>query len=171
MFQPGGKRSREDNRKQDQTRTCAQSGVKIEHCSKCLFNKFSALGLVGLMSKAMMAAVGTNSRSNSSRFGPSSTFKLLTPVRLPPGRFKLVTRPSCTGSKPVSNTIGIVLVATLAATASALFAAITVTWRRTRSAANAGSRSYWPSAQRYWAGCLTPSTSPTAVDDAASGRD
>jgi hypothetical protein len=35
VFQPGGKRSREDNRKQDQTRTCAQSGVKIEHCSRC----------------------------------------------------------------------------------------------------------------------------------------
>jgi cytoskeletal protein RodZ len=29
------KASREDNRKQDPTRTCAQSGVKIEHCSRC----------------------------------------------------------------------------------------------------------------------------------------
>ena len=31
----GGKRSPEDNRKQDLTRTCAQSGVKIDHCSRC----------------------------------------------------------------------------------------------------------------------------------------
>src|SRR5262245_49146159 len=31
----GAKRSREDNRKQDPTRTSAQSGVKIEHCSRC----------------------------------------------------------------------------------------------------------------------------------------
>ena len=38
MFQPkqwAEKGSREDNRKQDPTRTCAQSGVKIEHCSRC----------------------------------------------------------------------------------------------------------------------------------------
>ena len=38
VFQPKQwpeKASREDNRKQDPTRTCAQSGVKIEHCSKC----------------------------------------------------------------------------------------------------------------------------------------
>ena len=31
----GGKRSPEDNRKQDLTRTCTQSGVKIEQCSRC----------------------------------------------------------------------------------------------------------------------------------------
>jgi hypothetical protein len=38
VFQPKQwpeKASREDNRKQDPTRTCAQSGVKIEHCSRC----------------------------------------------------------------------------------------------------------------------------------------
>ena len=38
VFQPkqwAEKASREDNRKQDPTRTCAQSGVKIEHCSRC----------------------------------------------------------------------------------------------------------------------------------------
>jgi hypothetical protein len=38
VFQPkqwAEKGSREDNRKQDPTRTCAQSGVKIEHCSRC----------------------------------------------------------------------------------------------------------------------------------------
>ena len=36
MFQPkqwAEKASREDNRKQDPARTCAQSSVKIEHCS------------------------------------------------------------------------------------------------------------------------------------------
>jgi AIPR protein len=38
VFQPKQwpeKASREDNRKQDPTRTCAQPGVKIEHCSRC----------------------------------------------------------------------------------------------------------------------------------------
>ena len=33
----------------------------------------------------MVAAIGSNSRSNSRRFGPISTFKLVTPVTLPPG--------------------------------------------------------------------------------------
>ena len=58
------------------------------------------LGLVGLTSTAMMVAVGTSSCSSSSRFGPSSTSKTVTPVRLPPGRFRLATSPSSTGSLP-----------------------------------------------------------------------
>ena len=47
------------------------------------------------------------------------------------------------------NTIGIVVVAAFAANAEGRPpATITATRRRTRSAANAGNRSYWPSAQR-----------------------
>jgi hypothetical protein len=42
--------------------------------------------------------------SSSIRFGPSSAFKLTTPVRLPPGRFKLATNPLFTGSSPVVKT-------------------------------------------------------------------
>ena len=45
-----------------------------------------------------MVAVGTSSCSSSSRFGPSSTFNVVTPVRLPPGRFRLATSPTATGS-------------------------------------------------------------------------
>ena len=56
------------------------------------------MGLVGLTSSAMMVAVGTSSCSSSSRFGPSSTFNVVTPVRLPPGRFRLATSPTSTGS-------------------------------------------------------------------------
>ena len=44
VFQPkrwAEKASREDNRKQDPTRTCSQSGVKIEHCSRCPVSIFS----------------------------------------------------------------------------------------------------------------------------------
>jgi hypothetical protein len=37
------------------------------------------------------------------------------PVRLPSGRFRLPTTPSATGSPPISNTIGIVVVADFAA--------------------------------------------------------
>jgi hypothetical protein len=89
----------------------------------------------------MTVAVGTNSRNSSSRFGPSSTDKMPTPVRLPPGRLRLETRPSRTGSPAVRNTIGIVAVAALATGAARVFAVITDTCRRTRSAASVGKRS------------------------------
>jgi hypothetical protein len=41
---------------------------------------------------------------------------LITLVRFTPGRFRLATRPSLTGSPAVSNTIGIAAVAAFAAT-------------------------------------------------------
>ena len=64
------------------------------------------------------------------------------PVALPPGRARLATRPSLTGSSAARKTIGIVVVAALAAIAAAVpMAAITATCRRTNSAASAGSRS------------------------------
>src|SRR5215472_7929681 len=67
-------------------------------------DSLSALvGLVGLTSRAMMVAVGTSSRSTSSCFGPSSTVRVDTPVRLPPGRFRLATSPSATGSPPCNE--------------------------------------------------------------------
>ena len=43
-------------------------------------------------------AWGTSSDSSSSRLGISSTLKGLKPVRLPPGRARLATRPAATGS-------------------------------------------------------------------------
>jgi hypothetical protein len=45
---------------------------------------------------------------------PSSAVMKLMPVTLPPGRLKLVTRPSATGSPPVPNTIGMIVVAAFA---------------------------------------------------------
>ena len=58
------------------------------------------------------------------------------------------------------KTIGIVVVAALAASAEGMppVVTITATWRRTRSAASAGSRSYRPSAQRYSIATFWPST-------------
>src|SRR4029077_17670616 len=50
------------------------------------------------------------------RLGISSAFMNVTPVRLPPGRAKLSTNPSATGSPPVKM-IGIVEVAFFAASA------------------------------------------------------
>jgi len=45
-------------------------------------------------------------------------FKLLAPVMLPPGRFRLATTPNSTGSLPIEKTIGIVVVAAFAASAA-----------------------------------------------------
>jgi hypothetical protein len=76
----------------------------------------------------MFVALGTISCSTSSSFGPTSTFKLVTPVRLPPGRFKLATSPTSTGSTATLKTMGIVVVAAFAANAEAPpAAAITAT--------------------------------------------
>src|SRR5262245_17125330 len=52
----------------------------------------------------------------------------------------------------MAKMIGIVVVAALAANAEPPAATMTATCRRTRSAANACNRSYWPSAQRYFDG-------------------
>jgi hypothetical protein len=58
-----------------------------------------------------------------------------------PGRVRLETRPPFTGSSAKRKTMGIVLVAALAASAPFASVAITATWRRTKSAASSGSRS------------------------------
>jgi hypothetical protein len=112
-------------------------------------------GRVALSALAPLLAVAAfssaSSRISSSRFAPSAANIKVTPVTLPPGLLRLATRPLATGSPPMLNTIGIVAVDALAASpdASPPVAAITATRRPTSSAANAGSRSYWPSAQRY----------------------
>jgi hypothetical protein len=87
-------------------------------------------------------ASGTRSRRSCNRFAASSVVKKLMPFALPLGRARLVTRPSLTGSSLAENTIGIVVVAALSASAERAFpAAITATCRRTRSAASAARRS------------------------------
>ncbi len=76
----------------------------------------------------MMPAFGTSSCSSSSCFGLTSTLSEVTPVILPPGRLRLATNPSWTGSLANWKTIGIVVVAAFAASAAARpGAAITAT--------------------------------------------
>ena len=61
------------------------------------------------------------------------------PVTLPPGRFRLGTIPSATGSSPMEKTIGMVAVAALSArTPTGPVAKITAARSLTRSAAMAG---------------------------------
>src|SRR6516164_4889171 len=75
---------------------------------------------------------GTSSCRGDSTLDCVSWLKKLKPVALPPGRARLATRPSLTGSRPMPKAIGIVVVAALAATAGASpTAAITATRRRT----------------------------------------
>ena len=121
-------------------------------------------GSVGLLSTATLTAVGSNSRSNAKRFCTSTSKKIFMPVALPPGRLRLATRPSLTGSSGILNTIGILVVAEIAARAAGIFpgAAITATPWRTRSSASSGNRSYWPSAQRYSIETFWPSVNPVS---------
>src|SRR5215203_3189985 len=55
---------------------------------------------------------GASSRRSSSRLAPTSVMNRVTPVTLWPGRLRLSTSPSFTGSPPIVNTTGIVDVAT-----------------------------------------------------------
>src|SRR5215467_13067339 len=73
---------------------------------------------LGLTSTATRLAAGTNSRRSSSRFAANSSVRRLMPVRFPPGRARLATRPLSAGSAPIKETIGIVVVAAFAADAA-----------------------------------------------------
>jgi hypothetical protein len=121
--------------------------------------------LVGLISNAMEFVPGTTSCSSSTRLATNPTFNVVTPVRLPPGRFRPETSPSSIGSLPTQKMIGIVEVAAFAASVAGVLpgVAITFTRRRTRSAASAGNRSLWPSAQRYSIATFLPSTYPVSL--------
>src|SRR5262244_2986489 len=89
----------------------------------------------------MAAGGGTNSCSSARRFGCRGADAKLTPVILPPGRLRLLTRPVAIGSPPLTNTIGMVEVAARAALMTIFGPTITATWRCTRSTASAGNRS------------------------------
>ena len=110
----------------------------------------------------MVVSRGTSSCSSPRRFGCRGPDAKLTPVMLRPGRLRLVTRPVAIGSPPLTNTIGMVEVAALAARTVIFVPKITATCRCTRSAANAGSRSSLFSAQRNSIATLWPSIYPAS---------
>ena len=75
-------------------------------------------GFSGLTRIAIFVALGTSSRRISIRFAVKSPgTSVARPVMLPPGRDRLCTRPSPTGSATATNTIGMVAVADFRATA------------------------------------------------------
>src|SRR5205823_6417396 len=103
----------------------------------------------------------------SRRFAAIANNMKFTPVKLLPGRFRLETRPSATGSPLVEKTIGIDDVAALAACAAGgEIATITLARRRTRSSARPPNRSYCPSAHRYSMATFLPLTYPFAANPA-----
>ena len=110
------------------------------------------------------ASFGTASLSISSLFVFSSTAKLDSPVTLPPGRARLATRPSPTGSAAFVITMGMVVVAFFAANAAGPpVTTIRSTLRRTRSAASSGRRSGFCSPNRYSMVIFFPSIHPSLL--------
>src|SRR5262245_41343957 len=74
------------------------------------------------------AAGETSAARSSKRLATSLLERKVTPVTLAPGLLKLATKPTSTGSTPVMNTMGIVVVAALAASAGGVvFATSTAT--------------------------------------------
>ena len=119
-------------------------GLEAGPLSQWLFGALAEAELpVVCVETRQMLVVGCSSRSASSRFGTISTFNVITPVRLPPGRLRLATSPTSTGSVPSMKTIGIAEEAAFAANAAevALPVAITFALWLTRSVANAGNSS------------------------------
>jgi hypothetical protein len=130
--------------------------AKLAECASVISDL--AFRLFGLTSTAKRAAFGNSSCNIPNRFAATSIPMSATPVALPPGRLRLATRPIWTGSPAVLKTIGIVLVAALAASAAVPpRAAMATTWRRTRSAANSESRALSFCAERNSIARLRPS--------------
>ncbi len=118
---------------------------------------------------ASAASTNTAAReiSGNASFSSSSLFPLscgeiwVNPVMFPPGFARLATNPAVTGSPTSVITRGIVLVACRAARVPGLPpVTMTSTLSRTSSAARSGSRSSFPSANRYSMTMFFPSTYP-----------
>ena len=105
--------------------------------------------------------LGTASVSSCSCLVTSSSYCEANPVALPPGRARLRTNPSATGSTRTTKTIGIVRVARCAAMIAGVpETTMTSTLARTRSAARSCSRSVRPSAHRNSMVIVWPSIQP-----------
>ena len=88
----------------------------------------------------MLVAPDATALSNSSRLATNPLASVVNPVMFPPGRARLATRPLPTGSAANVTTMGMVVVARLAAWAAGVDeVTITSTLSRTSSAAKAGS--------------------------------
>ena len=114
---------------------------------------------------AMIASrptLGTASRKSPIRLPTISVPCTDKPVRLPPGRARLATKPLLTGLFASAKTIGITDVACFAAFAPNPAVTMTSTLSRTNSAAISAKRSLRPSAHRYSIATVRPSIRPSS---------
>ncbi len=130
--------------------------------SAAVFTSFSSCALPGkavVPKTAMRESFGMISLRRSRRLPLSSRLRFDNPVMLPPGRARLVTNPLPTGSGSWVMTMGIVMVASLAArVAVEPLVTIRPGLSRTSSAANWGRRPASPLAQRLSMTIFCPST-------------
>src|SRR5215813_2439549 len=121
-------------------------------------------GPVEVQRTATRESLGTISFRSSNRLPLISGARVDSPVIFPPGRARLVTDPWATGSTSPAMTMGIVLVASLAARVAPPPPPVTITstFNRTNSAARAERRSSSPSACRYSMTMFFPSTYPSS---------
>src|SRR5215471_10786372 len=121
-------------------------------------------GPVEVQRTATRESLGTISFRSSNRLPLISGARVDSPVIFPPGRARLVTDPWATGSTSPAMTMGIVLVASLAARVAPPPPPVTITstFNRTNSAARADRRSSFPSACRYSMTMFFPSTYPSS---------
>ena len=126
-------------------------------------NSNATFGLSGLAKIANRRRPGTTSRNSSTRLPAESVCWIDIPVRLPPGRARLATRPVPTGSPDTANTIGITALARFIAIESLLeVVTMTSTLRRTNSAAISATRSGRPCAQRCSIATVRSSLQPSS---------
>ncbi len=130
------------------SRLCSRNR-NVRAASSASRNWDALLGLAGFHRTATRDTSGSTSLSTSNCFPIRSGAIIDTPVTFPWGRARLDTSPAPKGSITTDMMIGIVLVACWATwLARPPTATMTCTFRRTRSAARAGYRSYVPSAHR-----------------------
>ncbi len=127
--------------------------------SSSSFNASALPSSVELPRTATRESAGTISFSNSSCFPLISGAREDNQVMFPPGRARLTTTPDPTGSPSKLITIGTLVVACLAARVGVgPYETRTSIWRLTSSAASAGRRSGFPSAERHSMMMFFPST-------------
>src|ERR1051326_1601403 len=126
---------------------------------------------VAFQRTATRESLGTASFSNCTRLAFDSAALMARPVRLPPGCARLATIPTATGSATPTITIGIEVVACLAANVAGVPCVTnTSTFFATRAAARLARRSGWPSAPLNSISKSRPITHPCSRRPSTSAR-
>src|SRR6266436_484340 len=143
---------------------CSSSGFKIGHVVLAVAGRG-----VGIEDHRRPLDTGRDLREQLQPLAPIDASELWKPVMLPPGRERLATKPSPTGSDTIANTIGIVCVSRCnAAVTGVPNARITSGLRPTNSFANNRIRSTSSPAQRTSIRRLPPFAHPSSESPLAN---